>query len=302
MNKTPKVSIIIPVFNVKDYLKCCLESVLDQTYTNYEAIIVDDGSTDSSEKICDIYQQKDDRFIVIHKSNRGLSSARNCGLDLVTGDYICFVDSDDYLEIDYLETMVKHIHNSDYDFVSCCANFVDENNNFIGRNQYDKERLEIDKEIIKTYMSSNYIEDASWNKIYRKELFKSVRYTEGIIFEDSEVIIRLLKRCKKILFLKEFKYNYRIRKGSILEYTNGNITNKSFSLKKLDLLKVYEMCAKELENTQWELSYKKRIILACADYRSKILSLRKDECGTAKQIVMDYYKRNRHILKKILSH
>ena len=283
------ISIIIPVYNVAPYLRCSLDSVISQTFVEFEAILIDDGSTDESGIICDEYADKDNRFIVIHQENGGLSSARNTGLKTCSGEYLCFLDSDDYYESDFLQTMYDCIKNSDYDFVSCAANFVDEKNKLIRRNNYTLERAELRGDLFDYYYHSNLIEDAAWNKIYRRELFEGLRFKEGIIYEDSEIIIRLLKKARAALFIKEYKYNYRIRKGSILNYEGSEIGNKRFSLRKLDSLVMYESVANELKDTKYECYSYKSMIRNCAQYSVDILSLDREERKRARQTIFHYY-------------
>ena len=290
MSKQIPVSIIIPVYNVAPYLRCCLDSVIAQSFTEFEAIVIDDGSTDESGIICDEYADKDPRFTVIHKKNGGISSARNAGLNICSGKYICFLDSDDYFEQDFLQTMYDSIKDSDYDFVSCAANFVDEKNGFIRRNDYPSDRVELRGDLFDYYYHSNLIEDAPWNKIYLRDLFEDVRYKEGIIFEDSEIIIRLLKRAKAALFIKAYKYNYRIRKGSILDYKGNEIENKRFSLRKLDSLVMYESVAKELKGTKYECNAYRSMLRNCAQYSVEILSLDNKEQKKARKTILHYYR------------
>lgn len=287
------ISIIIPVYNVAPYLRCCLDSVIAQSFTEFEAIVVDDGSTDESSIICDEYAKRDTRFSVIHKKNGGLSSARNAGLDISSGTYICFLDSDDYYEPDFLQTMYDSIRDSDYDFVSCASNFVDESNVLIRRNTYISDRAELRGDLFDYYYHSNLIEDAAWNKIYRRDLFDGVRYKEGIIYEDSEIIIRLLKKAKAALFIKEYKYNYRIRQGSILNYQKNEIESKSFSLKKLDSLVMYESTAKELQGTKYQFYSYKSMIRNCTQYSVDILSLPKEDRKCARKEIMQFYRKAR---------
>ena len=284
---TPKISIIIPVYNVQKYLPCCLDSVQNQTFQEFEAILVDDGSTDESGSICDSYAQADPRFVVIHKNNGGLSSARNMGLDHCHGEYVCFLDSDDYLEPDYLEYLYNEINESSYDFVSCTANFVNEKNEFIRRNDYEVERKEKTGDMFEAYFYSNLVEDAVWNKIYRRELFSGLRFAEGIIFEDSLFIIPLLKKCKTVLFTCKFLYNYRIRAGSIMQYVGNTVSKVAFNPKKIDLLTVFQSCARELQGTQWEEGYYRRMITTCAEYSASSYGCQNKKL---RKKIMEYYR------------
>ena len=286
----PTISIIVPVYNVEKYLRCCVDSILAQTFTDIEVLLVNDGSTDGGGAICDEYAAKDERFVIIHKENGGLSTARNTGLDNCSGRYICFLDSDDYYESDFLQTMYDSIKDSDYDFVSCVANFVDEGNCLIRRNEYPLSRAELRGDLFDHYYHSNLIEDAAWNKIYQKSLFDGLRFKEGIIYEDSEMIVRLLKKARSALFIREYKYNYRIRQGSILNYQGSEIEKKSFSLKKLDSLVMYESVAKELQGTKYECNSYKSMIRNCAQYSVDILSLANEERRKARKTILSYYR------------
>lgn len=299
MQGKKEISIIVPVYNVEKYLGQCIESVLDQTFSDFELILIDDGSNDRSVEICDKYANKDSRIRVIHKANEGVGVARNIGLDLCEGRFICFLDSDDYLEKDYLEYLYSKIEDSDYDFVSCTANFVDENGKFIACNDYELNELEINKgNVFDIYMKSNMIEDAVWNKIYRREIFKDLRYVEGLIYEDSEIIIRLLKRINKALFTKAYKYNYRIRQGSILNYQDSNIENKKFNIKKIDLLTVYVLILRELKDTQYEQFYVRQILFTCSKLWSDSRISTTEEKKKSRKVIKKYYKN----YKKYLFH
>lgn len=273
MMPVPKISVIIPVYNVEKYLECCLDSVVNQTFEDFEAILVDDGSPDKCGEICDRYAQMDQRFKVIHKENGGLASARNAGLDICQGDYICFVDSDDYIEPYYLEFLFSQIDGSNFDFVSCAANFVNENNELIHRNDYGIDRKVISDDFFEMYFHTNLIENAAWNKIYKKELFAGLRFVEGIIFEDSEIIIRLLKKCNKILFTNQYLYDYRIRQGSTMGYASDGSQVKVFNPREMDLLKVFQLRAGELRGTKWEMSDYRSMVYTCAEYSVRAYGL-----------------------------
>lgn len=297
MRERVPVSIIIPVYNVAPYLRRCLDSVVSQSFTMFEAVVIDDGSTDESGAICDEYAANDNRFTVVHKANGGISSARNAGLDICSGEYICFLDSDDYYESDFLQVMYDSIEGSDYGFVSCAANFVDENNCLIGRNDYQSERAELDGDLLDYYFHSNLIEDAPWNKIYDRRMFEGIRYREGIIFEDSEIIVRLLKKTRKALFIRAYKYNYRIRKGSILDYQGNRIESKNFSLRKLDSLIMYESVARELMGTKYECYAYRSLIRNCAQHSVDALSMENQERRKARKTILHYYRSARKHIK-----
>lgn len=231
-----KVSIIIPVYNVEAYLDRCLKSIVNQTYENLEIIIVDDGSPDKCPFICDSWQLKDDRIIVIHKENGGLSSARNTGLDIATGDYICFVDSDDYISLDMIETMLDAALTYGVDVVTCgrirVANSTEEE-----MYSLPKGKLFTGEKAIKELFCGGAIEEAAWDKLYKKEIFYSRRFPLGEINEDIVQTIEILGSCKEVYHVGKALYYYCENVGSITK--SGYKSNKLIILKHLDEIKNY---------------------------------------------------------------
>lgn len=220
------VSVIIPVYNVEKYLSECLKSIVRQTYDNLEIILVDDGSTDCSGKICNIWKSKDSRIKVIHKYNGGLSSARNAGLDIANGKYTVFIDSDDIIAKDTIESLRNALEsNKDIDLSVCgIETFVD------GDFSYRKPFMRITDGIYTNteYISmilSKKVDNAAWNKMYRTEMISSLRFEEGIINEDFPFLSKLLSSCSIISYISKPLYFYRRRRGSI---TNGGINKRCF--------------------------------------------------------------------------
>ena len=166
--KEELVSIIVPIYNVEPFLEKCVNSLLNQTYTNIEVILVDDGSPDECPDICDKYREEDHRVKVIHKKNGGLSSARNSGLKVCRGDYIMFVDSDDWIEVDLIEKMVKVMRNNPVQLVTCGRCVTDEN--YQEKIISGKSEILSVKEVIKKSIFNNEIGIAAWEN-YIKELF-----------------------------------------------------------------------------------------------------------------------------------
>ena len=203
------VSIIIPVYNVELLIKDCLESVLNQTYKNIEIILIDDGSKDKSGLICDEYAKKDDRIIVIHKNNEGVSVARNIGIDKSKGDYICFIDSDDYISKYMVEHMLKKIEEEDSDIVVC--NFVEEKNNKIIKKYYvDKDMIDTKKNFMRYIAFKCTWQCMIWNKMYKKTAIGDIRFKAGTkIAEDYLFLMEVLDRnVKKISYIDEVLYYY----------------------------------------------------------------------------------------------
>ena len=212
MTNMPLISVIVPVYKVEPYLRECVDSILNQTFTDFELILVDDGSPDNCPQICDEYVRKDNRVMVIHKENGGLSSARNVGLDYVFAHsdsrYISFVDSDDYIDFDFLKILLESIDYCDI----CVCSYSTINKNLEGFAVNDKI---VDKENYWKLGDDGVYSIVAWNKLYKKELFKNLRYLEGKIHEDEFIIHRLISKCSCIKCIKEKLYYYRYRSESI---------------------------------------------------------------------------------------
>lgn len=208
------VSIIIPVFNVENYLPCCLDSIMSSTYNNIQIVCINDGSTDSSLGVLQDYARKDGRIIIVDtKINKGQANARNRGLDLATGDYIAFVDSDDFIAPNFIEKMISSIDDSDV--VVCNYSITNE---MESRNVIMSESIEILSEQFwwEKYTTKNRIYfNVVWNKLYKRECFSNIRFTEGVIFEDTDIQHRLLEN-KTIKQINDILYYYRKRDNSTL--------------------------------------------------------------------------------------
>ncbi|MCB2293951.1 glycosyltransferase [Clostridium algoriphilum] len=213
-----KVSLIIPVYNVEDYIEKCLRSVLSQTLKDIEIIIVNDGSTDQSMKIVGSFEDEHSNIHIINKKNGGLSSARNRGLKVASGKYVAFIDSDDYID----ETMLQQLYNSaeanNLDIVSCDLTKVDLSGKVLG---IEKNTLKYDHtydkhEVIGEYLLNN-IPSYAWNKLYKKELFDKyeITYPEGRLYEDIKPTFELLSKAVKVGFIDKPLYFYVQRGGAI---------------------------------------------------------------------------------------
>ena len=221
------ISIIVPVYNVEKYICRCIDSILDQTYKDFELILVDDGSTDSSGKICDDYKKRDKRIKVIHKENGGLSSARNIGLDIAEGDYIGFIDSDDYIRKDMYEVLYNDIVKYHAD-ISICS-YKEVNEYFQPKNIRDNNKIEIYEGIDslnQLYKNNRVKFIVAWNKLYDKSIFKNLRYEEGKIHEDELIIHKLLLSSKLVTYNSKEMYYYLQREDSIMkkEYSISNLS------------------------------------------------------------------------------
>lgn len=226
-----KISVIVPVYNVEQYLERCVDSIINQTYTNLEIILVNDGSTDNSGKLCDELAKKDERIRVIHKENGGLSDARNRGIDESESDLVGFIDSDDYIDSDMYEVLLKNLNDTDAD-LSMCA-LYDVYNNTPEAQVTNKETWKLSSEqAIKMVMEAKILSVTAVNKLYRKSLFTDLKFEVGKIAEDAFIMIKLLDKCEKIVATNEKKYYYVHRENSI--------TTQKFSTKFLNVIEAYE--------------------------------------------------------------
>lgn len=216
------ISVIVPVYKVEKYLEKCIESIIKQTYTNLQIILVDDGSPDNCGKICDEYAKKDSRIEVIHKINGGLSDARNVGINRANGRYIGFVDSDDYIKEDMYEKLINLIKEYDADISICNLYDVIDGNECI-RNKdngiHEYSRIDILKEIL---LDKN-IQSYAWNKLYKKELFDEIKYPIGKKYEDIGTTFYLFEKCNKIVVTSEPEYYYLKRADSLV----NNVTEST---------------------------------------------------------------------------
>ncbi len=233
-DKRPLISVIVPVYNVENYLRACVDSIIAQTYENLEIILVDDGSPDNCPAICDDYAKKDSRIRVIHKENGGLSDARNAGLSVMTGEYLMFVDSDDLLP----KNAVSALYNLAVEYNSELV---------IGSHRKFVDITDLDDSIIKSNTVSYLSKKesichmfqhgcASWGRLYRADIHKSITFPIGEINEDEAIVLKILDKCNSVIITDECVYHYRTRPESI--------TTSSFSLKKLDW---YRHCKANLE-------------------------------------------------------
>lgn len=222
MMQNTKVSVIIPVYNVEPYIKKSVDSVLTQTYKNLEIILVDDGSTDDSGKICDEYAKQDDRIQVIHQKNGGLSAARNAGLKIMTGDLIGFLDSDDWIDSDFFEILVQKQVETNADIVIIGYKYVYEKDGKIITSNDPLVNQSYNKEEALIALAKGKIESHVWDRIFKKQLFDGIEFPEGRNYEDVSIMYRLFLKAEHISSYNCYKYNYLQRNNSII-YTASNI-------------------------------------------------------------------------------
>ena len=253
----PRISIGVPFHNVEEYLPQCLDSILRQTFTDFEVIMVDDGSTDGSFEICQKYASKDSRFKLIHQENGGVAKARNNCLRHMTGDFIAWVDSDDWIEDDYFERLIRTQERTGADMV-CIGIKTFMNNEFYMGSHQDKYGAFPGHVIPKKIGMSDvfwgiYALISVWGNIMDAKLYKGVVFSEGIALDDQGNKFKLFLQSKKIIGIPELGYVYRIRSGSI---TQDGITNfekildgKVMQITNLEKFMYY------IENANYEVDY-----------------------------------------------
>lgn len=208
------ISVIVPVYNIEDYIEKCIESLINQTYSNLEIILVNDGSTDESGDICERYAKQDVRIVVLHKQNGGLSDARNYAMDKAKGELIAFVDGDDWIHPQMYELMYVTMKLKNADIVTCSFEQHDEG---FAEKHYRQENLDI-----KLLTGGEALCDietplvVAWNKLYRREIIADIRYPKGKLHEDEYVIHRIFYKCARIAVIDRPLYFYTIREGSIV--------------------------------------------------------------------------------------
>ena len=223
------ISVVVPVYNVEKYIKKCIDSILNQTYKEFELIIVDDGSSDSSGLICDEYSNIDEHIKVFHKKNGGLSDARNYGIIKSSGEYITFVDSDDFIAPQMIEMLYKKLSENNCDISICDPVHCFENDSAEFELANRTMILNSEKAIEKLFYQKSFLTSA-WGKLYKKELFANLKFPVGMLFEDSAIMYKLFERANNICYFSAKLYGYLHRESSI--------TTSRFSERDFDILKI----------------------------------------------------------------
>ena len=241
------ISVIVPVYNVEEYLEECLDSIQKQTYIDIEVILVNDGSTDRSKEICERYCKKDSRFKLVNQENKGLSGARNRGMLESKGEFISFVDSDDVLKEDMLEQLMKQMTSEDIDIVECW---------------YTNEKQELElltpknvktifqgdsKEALVSLCKDNIVRLNAVAKLFRRQVIVNFLFLEGLFYEDVYGGIGILKHIRKMVKINYIGYYYRVRQGSIM--------NREFNIKNLDLFTICDKLEQLYQGDTDSLAY-----------------------------------------------
>lgn len=230
-----KISVIVPIYNIDEYIGACINSILNQTFKEFELILVDDGSTDDSGNICDFYKGVDERIIVVHKENGGLSDARNTGIEYASGEFLCFIDGDDFISEEALRSMHNSIIDTDSDISIC--NMVRYYSGGDTENFYKP----IEKmNVLKEYDRFETLNQPSvCNKMFKRTLFNNVRFPLRKYYEDTFIYHELLFNAKQVVLTGKCSYYYRSRRGSILY--------ESYSKKYFDFVEAVYWRAKFLD-------------------------------------------------------
>ncbi len=289
--KKPLLSVIVPVYNAEKYLRRCIESILNQTLSDLELILVDDGSPDNSGSICDEYAKKDDRVKVIHKENGGAASARNAGLDLAEGKYIGFCDSDDYVDCDMYETLISLMVKNNLSTIECLANVYDNRGTLVESEKRDKELIIINEEdsIRNVFLHIGSVHMAT--RITTSEIIKNIRIPEGKRVEDFYFTIELLTKTKGTAIYNFPFYNYILSDNSVTRTPGGSIY--------LDAIYFCEKAVKFLSSQKYTLEPEQEYFLF-KKYYLLFISCTKKEISKFKKELLKYKKHLQKNIKKVL--
>ena len=284
-----KISVVVPVYNVERYLLQCVDSIVNQSYRNLEIILIDDGSTDNSGKICDAYAEKDKRIRVIHQENGGAASAKNVGLRIASGEYLTFVDSDDFLEADAYSYMLSMIKEHHADVIQCSYRDV----------YLDKQIEQIVEEDLKVCRVEEYLKRYTydwtcgllWDKLYRRNLFSNIYFEEGHIIDDDFFTYQGIMNACKIVLSPQIVYNYRKRKSSV---TADAKNRERIIMDQLDYL------VKRRENIslrfpELKTTFDKHFIDVIS-WMARDAYSTKESIEAIKKIIKEYMNKNNHCL------
>lgn len=237
MCKGPLISVIVPVYNVSAYLNECIDGIINQTYRNLEIILVDDGSPDDCPQKCDYYASIDRRITVIHQPNGGLSDARNAALNICQGEYLTFIDSDDAVASDYIETLYNALSQNKVEIAVC--DFMDFSSEIpADKTQSQSPSVYRADDAIKVMLKGQPFTTSAWAKLYNRRLFRELRFPKGMIYEDLATVWKAFVQVDEVVYAPAVKYYYRQNPTSI--------TQMHFSYKNMDIVKAHEMLLDEM--------------------------------------------------------
>jgi glycosyltransferase involved in cell wall biosynthesis len=291
----PKVSIIVPIYKVEKYLHRCVDSILNQTYSNMEIILVDDGSPDHCGKMADEYQEMDSRIQAVHKENGGLSDARNYGMKFVTGEYTVFLDSDDWLQCDMINEMVKHSLKFNADVVQTAFYYAYDDHYLFDSRYYRKTEPPVvldNKQLMFELVKNEKVKNFAWGKLYKTNLIKDIPFEKGVLFEDVFWAHQVMRRVKSLVILNQPMCYYYQRNDSIVA---------TYTPKSLDILRGLHERHSFLKKFYKDLSdesYKNIIKTSLIHYNLLLMNWKKDKGGQYRKEIQSYIRGNFQSLKK----
>lgn len=292
MENLPLISIIIPVYNVKQYLDKCVKSVLKQSYCNIEILLIDDGSNDGSELLCDKIMLLDDRIKVFHKRNGGLSDARNYGINFANGKYVTFIDSDDTIEGDYIEVLYNLLKKYNTDMSIASYSLINGNNITNKGIKYCEKELNT-KECLTRMLMEEGFNVSSCAKMYSIELFDDIKFPKGKLYEDNATTYKLIMKCERIAYSNKSIYNYIVRKNSI--------TSSEFSINKMDYIYMTDIECEDIIKKYPELIEEcesRKVVARFSVLRQMLNTELTNEEKIKEKEIIEYLKKN---YKKILN-
>lgn len=273
------ISVIVPVYKVEAYLDRCVQSIVDQTYTNLEIILVDDGSPDRCPQMCDEWAKRDERIRVVHKENGGLSDARNAGMEIARGEYVAFVDSDDWIALHYVERLYAAIQETGVKLAACGVRFVESETDGIAEEKTDNLDVYLAEEALAPE-GWKKIRAVAWNKLYHRLLLEGEAYPVGRHHEDEFFTYRIVDKAQRVVFVDEQLYFYLQRQGSIM---------RGFTMKRLDALDAY-MERLHLLKEKYPVLYrqeKANLCVSLAGFYQGILEAEEIDFGAASRKIID---------------
>lgn len=285
MKKNPLISVIVPIYKVEDYLERCVDSIINQSYSNLEIILVDDGSPDNCPQICDNYAKQDSRVKVVHKVNGGLSDARNAGMEIATGDYISFIDSDDYVHTDMLNILLNVMLKENCEIAQCGTVKFNEGET-VALNKIDyKVKVYNNKEALKELVNDGHFVQTVWNKLYRADVALKTPFRKGKLNEDEFWTYLIFAESKKIAEVSADMYFYLQRSTSIM--------GENYSIRRLDALEAKAERQDYLQENFPELAddaYKNFFFMCLYSYQQVLRNMDKSDRAEAKNKIRNLVK------------
>lgn len=293
-----KVSVVVPIYKVEKYINRCIESILNQTYSNIEVILVNDGSPDNCGKIAERYSQIDNRVKVIHKNNGGLSDARNFGMKHVTGEYLIFVDSDDWIEQTMIEVLVNNCIKHKADVVQSAFYYAYEDKLLLDNRFHSRKEEPIildNRTLMYELVKNEKVKNFAWGKLYKTKMILDITFEKGVLFEDVYWAYKVMHLVNKYLIIHEPLYNYFQRNDSIVT---------TYTSKNLDIIKGLRERHHFIERFYKELtdeSLKSILQMSLIHYNLLLINRKKDIGGLHRKEIQLYVRKNYHKLKKAVN-